>query len=173
MQLSDYYTHNYTSRGPTGLCVMVVIPNFWHFLRINYNLNTVLFSICRMIMKEYGMSWLFLWRFFAASVRWNTSPSSSHAVNWNAARWNSSCSRSCPQCHLYLFHSALKKHKAFVLWTAGVLCNLYLFGLRNLWQLMFHISVASLSTFLTLTRKLQDRSSDCGVWGEKEPAATL
>lgn len=67
------------------------------------------------------------------------------------------------QCHLYLFHSTLKKHKAFALWTAVLLCNLYLFGLRNLWQLMFHISVASLSTVLTVTRKLQDRSSDCGV----------
>uniref|UniRef100_H3D5C0 SEC22 homolog C, vesicle trafficking protein n=1 Tax=Tetraodon nigroviridis TaxID=99883 RepID=H3D5C0_TETNG len=67
------------------------------------------------------------------------------------------------QCHLYLFHSALKKHKALALWTAVLLCNLYLFGLRNLWQLMFHGSVASLSAVLTLTRKLQDRSSDCGV----------
>lgn len=84
-------------------------------------------------------------------------------------------SRSLPQCNLYLFHSALKRHKAFALWTAVVLCNLYLFGLRNLWQLMFHISVASISTFLTLTRKLQDRSGDCGVWGEEHrlPAALL
>uniref|UniRef100_A0A3B5KCC7 SEC22 homolog C, vesicle trafficking protein n=1 Tax=Takifugu rubripes TaxID=31033 RepID=A0A3B5KCC7_TAKRU len=67
------------------------------------------------------------------------------------------------QCHLYLFHSALKKHKASALWTAVVLCNLYLVGLRNPLQLMFHVSVASLSAFLTFTRKLQDRSSDCGV----------
>lgn len=75
---------------------------------------------------------------------------------------------SCPQCHLYLFHSALKKHKSFALLSMIVLCNLYLLGLRNVWQLIFHISVASLSTLLILTRKLQDRTNDCGVWGAED-----
>ncbi|KAM9712543.1 vesicle-trafficking protein SEC22c [Menidia menidia] len=67
------------------------------------------------------------------------------------------------QCHLYLFHSSLKKLKSFALLSVIVLCNLYLFGFRNVWQLIFHISVASISTFLTLSRKLQDRTNDCGV----------
>lgn len=67
------------------------------------------------------------------------------------------------QCHLYLFHSCQKKLKSFTLLTIIILCNLFLFGLRNVWQLIFHISVATLSTFLILTRKLQDRASDCGV----------
>lgn len=70
-----------------------------------------------------------------------------------------------PQCHLYLFHSSLKKLKSFTLLGIIILCNLYLLGMRNVWQLLFHISVASLSTILTLTRKLQDRANDCGVWG--------
>ncbi|XP_049420518.1 vesicle-trafficking protein SEC22c isoform X1 [Epinephelus fuscoguttatus] len=67
------------------------------------------------------------------------------------------------QCHLYLFHSSLKKPKSFTLLSVIVLCNLYLLGLRNVWQLIFHMSVASLSTVLILTRKLQDRTNDCGV----------
>ncbi|XP_026148608.1 vesicle-trafficking protein SEC22c isoform X1 [Mastacembelus armatus] len=67
------------------------------------------------------------------------------------------------QCHLYLFHSSLKKLKSFTLLSVIVLCNLYLLGMRNMWQLIFHISVASLSTALILTRKLQDRTNDCGV----------
>ncbi|XP_034717567.1 vesicle-trafficking protein SEC22c [Etheostoma cragini] len=67
------------------------------------------------------------------------------------------------QCHLYLFHSSLKKLKSFTLLSVIVLCNLYLLGLRNMWQLIFHISVASLSTLFILTRKLQDRTNDCGV----------
>ncbi|XP_075994265.1 vesicle-trafficking protein SEC22c [Genypterus blacodes] len=67
------------------------------------------------------------------------------------------------QCHLYLFHSSSKKLKSLTLLSAIFLCNSYLFGLRNVWQLMFHIFVASLSTFLILTRKLQDRTNDCGV----------
>lgn len=69
----------------------------------------------------------------------------------------------CPQCHLYLFHSSHKKLKSFTLLSVIVLCNLYLLGLRNVWQLLFHVSVASISTVLSLTRKLQDRTNDCGV----------
>ncbi|XP_047204941.1 vesicle-trafficking protein SEC22c isoform X1 [Girardinichthys multiradiatus] len=67
------------------------------------------------------------------------------------------------QCHLYLFHSSLKKLKSFVLLSIIVLCNLYLLGMRNIWQLLFHISVASFSTSLTLTRRFQQRTNDCGV----------
>ncbi|XP_076146734.1 vesicle-trafficking protein SEC22c [Alosa pseudoharengus] len=67
------------------------------------------------------------------------------------------------QCQLYLFHSSLKRLKAFTLLTLIIVCNGFLFGLRNVWQLTFHVSVACLSTALTLTRKLQDRMSDCGV----------
>lgn len=67
------------------------------------------------------------------------------------------------QCHLYVFHSPLKKVKAFTLLSVIVLCNLLLLGLRNAWQLIFHISVASLSTVLILSRKLQDKVNDCGV----------
>ncbi|XP_066498777.1 vesicle-trafficking protein SEC22c [Hoplias malabaricus] len=67
------------------------------------------------------------------------------------------------QCHLYLFHPSLKKFKCFTLLTLIILCNLFLFGLRNVWQLAFHVSVAALSTLLCLNRKLLDRGSDCGV----------
>ena len=67
------------------------------------------------------------------------------------------------QCHLYLFHSSLKKLKSLSLLSVIVLCNVFLFGLRNIWQLLFHMSVASISTLLILSRKLQDRTNDCGV----------
>ncbi|ROK23369.1 Vesicle-trafficking protein SEC22c [Anabarilius grahami] len=67
------------------------------------------------------------------------------------------------QCHLYLFHTCQKKLKAFTLLTLIILCNAFLFGLRNIWQLVFHMSVACLSTLLTLHRKLLDKNLDCGV----------
>ncbi|XP_016359163.1 vesicle-trafficking protein SEC22c-like isoform X2 [Sinocyclocheilus anshuiensis] len=67
------------------------------------------------------------------------------------------------QCHLYLFHTCQKKLKSFTLLTLIILCNAFLFGLRNIWQLAFHMSVACLSTLLTLHRKLLDRNMDCGV----------
>ncbi|XP_030625470.1 vesicle-trafficking protein SEC22c [Chanos chanos] len=67
------------------------------------------------------------------------------------------------QCHLYLFHSSLKRLKSFALLTLIVACNLFLFGPRNAWQVLFHVGVASLSTLLILHRRLLDRSADCGV----------
>ncbi|CAB1350034.1 unnamed protein product [Coregonus sp. 'balchen'] len=67
------------------------------------------------------------------------------------------------QCHLYLFHSSLKRVKCLVLLSVVVVSNCFLFGLRNVWQLLFHLAVAVLVTLLTLNRKLQDRTSDCGV----------
>lgn len=71
---------------------------------------------------------------------------------------------STTQCQLYLFHSSQKKIKSLTLLSMIVLCNGFLFGLRNLWQLAFHVSVAFLSTLLILNRKLLDRGLDCGVW---------
>ncbi|XP_040022468.1 vesicle-trafficking protein SEC22c [Gasterosteus aculeatus] len=82
---------------------------------------------------------------------------------WNVAAFLLAFVCCLLQCHLYLFHSSRKKPKSFTLLSAIVLCNFYLLGLRNPWQLIFHVSVASLSTFLILTRKLQDRTNDCGV----------
>ncbi|XP_051543739.1 vesicle-trafficking protein SEC22c-like isoform X1 [Myxocyprinus asiaticus] len=67
------------------------------------------------------------------------------------------------QCHLYLFYTCQKKLKSFTLLIVIILCNAFLFGLRNIWQLVFHMSVACLSSLLTLHRKLLDRNSDCGV----------
>lgn len=67
------------------------------------------------------------------------------------------------QCQLYLFHCCYRRLKASVLLCIVVICNLFLFGLRNQWQLSFHVGVAILSTALTVTRRLQDRTNDCGV----------
>ncbi|XP_055363844.1 vesicle-trafficking protein SEC22c [Betta splendens] len=82
---------------------------------------------------------------------------------WNVAAFLLAFLCCVLQCHLYLFHSSLKKLKSLTLLVVIILCNLCLFGMRNMWQLMFHISVAILSTILILTRKLQDRTNDCGV----------
>lgn len=82
---------------------------------------------------------------------------------WNVVAFLLAFISCLSQCHLYVFHSSLKKLKAYTLLSVIVVCNLFLLGLRNVWQLMFHISVASLSTVLILSRKLQDKVNDCGV----------
>uniref|UniRef100_A0A8C8B2N4 SEC22 homolog C, vesicle trafficking protein n=1 Tax=Otus sunia TaxID=257818 RepID=A0A8C8B2N4_9STRI len=67
------------------------------------------------------------------------------------------------QCYLYLFYSSARKVKTFVLFFSVCLCNVYLYGLRNLWQIAFHIGVASLSSYQILTRQLMEKQPDCGV----------
>ncbi|KFO74203.1 vesicle-trafficking protein SEC22c [Cuculus canorus] len=67
------------------------------------------------------------------------------------------------QCYLYLFYSSARKVKTFVLFFSVCLCNVYLYGLRNLWQIAFHIGVASLSSYQILTRQLVEKQPDCGV----------
>ncbi|OXB75191.1 UNVERIFIED_CONTAM: hypothetical protein H355_002724 [Colinus virginianus] len=67
------------------------------------------------------------------------------------------------QCYLYLFYSSTRKVKTFVLFFSVCFCNIYLYGLRNLWQIAFHIGVASLSSYQILTRQLMEKQHDCGV----------
>ncbi|KAF2987683.1 hypothetical protein EK904_013957 [Melospiza melodia maxima] len=67
------------------------------------------------------------------------------------------------ECYLYLFYSSARKVKTFVLLFCVCSCNIYLYGLRNLWQISFHIGVASLSSYQILTRQLLEKQPDCGV----------
>ncbi|KAE8595427.1 hypothetical protein XENTR_v10015744 [Xenopus tropicalis] len=67
------------------------------------------------------------------------------------------------QCYLYLFHCSARKRKACGLLGIICLCNAYLYGLRNAWQILFHISVAALSAQQILTRKPLDKGSCPGV----------
>ncbi|XP_029444204.1 vesicle-trafficking protein SEC22c isoform X2 [Rhinatrema bivittatum] len=67
------------------------------------------------------------------------------------------------QCYLYLFYTSARTLRTFGLLVFICLCNIYLHGLRNLWQIVFHIGVATLSAFQTLRRKPQEKQSDCQV----------
>ncbi|XP_042331549.1 vesicle-trafficking protein SEC22c [Sceloporus undulatus] len=66
-------------------------------------------------------------------------------------------------CYLYLFYSSARKIKVFILFVTVCLCNIYLFGLRNVWQILFHIAVASLSSHQILTRQVAEKQPDFGV----------
>ncbi|KAM3822845.1 vesicle-trafficking protein SEC22c isoform 1-T4 [Vipera latastei] len=66
-------------------------------------------------------------------------------------------------CYLYLFYASARKIKVFILFATVCLCNLYLYGLRNHWQILFHVAVASLSSHQILTRRLAEKQLDLGV----------
>ncbi|XP_062970178.1 vesicle-trafficking protein SEC22c isoform X2 [Cynocephalus volans] len=67
------------------------------------------------------------------------------------------------QCYLYLFYSPARTVKVMLMLLFICLGNVYLHGLRNLWQILFHIGVAFLSSYQILTRQLQEKQSDSGV----------
>ncbi|XP_059966361.1 vesicle-trafficking protein SEC22c isoform X2 [Mesoplodon densirostris] len=67
------------------------------------------------------------------------------------------------QCYLYLFYSPARTMKVVLMLLFICLGNMYLHGLRNLWQILFHIGVGLLSSYQILTRQLQEKPSDCGV----------
>lgn len=67
------------------------------------------------------------------------------------------------QCYLYVFYCPARTLKAWGLFLVIGLCNLYLYGLRSLWQISFHVCVALLSAGQIVTRRPLDRRSDPGV----------
>ncbi|KAM6169294.1 vesicle-trafficking protein SEC22c [Rhynchocyon petersi] len=67
------------------------------------------------------------------------------------------------QCYLYLFYSPARTVKVLLLLLLICLGNTYLHGLRNLWQILFHVGVASLSSHQILTRQLQEKQTDYRV----------
>ncbi|KAK2507685.1 hypothetical protein MC885_002800 [Smutsia gigantea] len=64
------------------------------------------------------------------------------------------------QCHLYLFYSPARTLKVVLTLLFICLGNMYLHGLRNLWQILFHIGVAFLSSHQILMRQRQEKQSD-------------
>ncbi|KAM5157903.1 vesicle-trafficking protein SEC22c isoform 1-T2 [Mantella aurantiaca] len=67
------------------------------------------------------------------------------------------------QCYLYLFYSPARIGKALGLVLLICLCNVYLYGLRNVWQIVFHIFVAFLSAQQITQRKPLDKRGAGGV----------
>ena len=45
-----------------------------------------------------------------------------------------------------------------------LLCIYWLRGLRNIWQILFHVAVASLVLYQTSKRQLQEKPADYNVW---------
>ncbi|XP_070623305.1 vesicle-trafficking protein SEC22c [Erythrolamprus reginae] len=66
-------------------------------------------------------------------------------------------------CYLYLFSTPARKIKVSLLFMVICLCNAYLYGLRNHWQIIFHLAVASLSSHQILTRQVAEKVPDLGV----------
>ncbi|XP_042528677.1 vesicle-trafficking protein SEC22c [Dipodomys spectabilis] len=64
------------------------------------------------------------------------------------------------QCYLYLFYSPARTAKAALGLLSICLGNAYLHGLRNLWQILFHVGVAFLASHQILRRRPRERERE-------------
>ncbi|XP_025047745.1 vesicle-trafficking protein SEC22a isoform X2 [Alligator sinensis] len=67
------------------------------------------------------------------------------------------------QCYLFVHYTGWRNVKSFLSFGLICLCNMYLYELRNLWQLFFHVTVGAFSTLQIRLRQPQGKSPDYNV----------
>ncbi|XP_015269219.1 PREDICTED: vesicle-trafficking protein SEC22a isoform X2 [Gekko japonicus] len=67
------------------------------------------------------------------------------------------------QCYLFVYCTGWRNIKSFLTFGLICLCNMYLYELRNLWQIFFHVTVGAFSTLQIRLRQPQGKSPDYNV----------
>ncbi|XP_007907458.2 vesicle-trafficking protein SEC22a [Callorhinchus milii] len=67
------------------------------------------------------------------------------------------------QCYLLVSCSGWRNLKSFLMFGLICLCNLYVHELRNLWQILFHVTTAAFTTLQTRLRQPQGKAPDYNV----------
>ncbi|XP_048340819.1 vesicle-trafficking protein SEC22a isoform X2 [Sphaerodactylus townsendi] len=67
------------------------------------------------------------------------------------------------QCYLFVYCTGWRNMKSFLTFGLICLCNMYLYELRNLWQIFFHVTVGAFSTLQIRIRQPQGKSPDYNV----------
>ena len=67
------------------------------------------------------------------------------------------------QCYLFAYFSIWRTSKSFL--ALGLIClsNMYLSGLRNAWQILFHIAVGAFMTLQVRLRQPLGKAPDYNV----------
>lgn len=68
------------------------------------------------------------------------------------------------QCYLLVYYTGWRNLKSFLTFGLICLCNMYLYELRNLWQLFFHVTVGAFVTLQIWLRQAQGKAPDYDVW---------
>lgn len=68
------------------------------------------------------------------------------------------------QCYLLVYYTSWRNVKSFLTFGLICLCNMYLYELRNLWQLFFHVTVGAFVTLQIWLRQAQGKAPDHDVW---------
>lgn len=67
------------------------------------------------------------------------------------------------QCYLLVYYTSWRNVKSFLTFGLVCLCNMYLYELRNLWQLFFHVTVGAFVTLQIWLRQAQGKAPDHDV----------
>uniref|UniRef100_A0A5F9DRV6 Vesicle-trafficking protein SEC22a n=2 Tax=Oryctolagus cuniculus TaxID=9986 RepID=A0A5F9DRV6_RABIT len=67
------------------------------------------------------------------------------------------------QCYLLVYYTSWRNVKSFLTFGLICLCNMYLYELRNLWQLFFHVTVGAFVTLQIWLRQAQGKAPDYDV----------
>lgn len=68
------------------------------------------------------------------------------------------------QCYLFAYFSVWRNSKSFLAFALVCLSNMYLYELRNMWQILFHVAVGGFMTLQIRLRQPQGKAPDYNVW---------
>lgn len=70
----------------------------------------------------------------------------------------------CPfQCYLFAYFSVWRNSKSFLAFALICLSNMYLYELRNMWQILFHVAVGGFMTLQIRLRQPLGKAPDYNV----------
>uniref|UniRef100_A0A1A8QRV2 SEC22 vesicle trafficking protein homolog A n=1 Tax=Nothobranchius rachovii TaxID=451742 RepID=A0A1A8QRV2_9TELE len=67
------------------------------------------------------------------------------------------------QCYLFLYFSVWRNSKSFLAFALICLSNMYLYELRNIWQILFHVAVGAFTTLQIRLRQPLGKAPDYNV----------
>lgn len=67
------------------------------------------------------------------------------------------------QCYLFAYFSMWRNSKSFLAFALICLSNMYLYELRNVWQILFHVAVGGFMTFQIRLRQPMGKAPDYNV----------
>lgn len=67
------------------------------------------------------------------------------------------------QCYLFVYFSVWRNSKSFLAFALVCLSNMYLYELRNMWQILFHVAVAAFMTLQIRLRQPIGKAPDYNV----------
>lgn len=67
------------------------------------------------------------------------------------------------QCYLFAYFSVWRNSKSFLAFALICLSNMYLYELRNVWQILFHVAVGGFMTLQIRLRQPLGKAPDYNV----------